>query len=60
MSLFQGNRICNSTQTLNWYLLKIAEQRVYLGIMHYSQQSRMIRIGGITPLNLETCVSVRA
>lgn len=43
----------------DWYLLPVAEQMNYKFLMQHTQVAKALTIGGIAPLNMISCVSVK-
>lgn len=56
--LFQSERFNANLATINWYKLPLAEQRIYQFLLVHAQQSCIIRIADVKPLNMETFVNV--
>lgn len=54
----QSDQIYDAVRAFKWYKLPQNEWKNYLVQLHYAQQPQRLYIGGIKPLNMETCVSV--
>lgn len=57
--LLQSNEIYEAIKAFKWYLLPQKEMQNYLILLHNAQQSKILYVAGILPLNMETCVTVR-
>lgn len=57
-SRLQSNQINGALNSLELYRLPMSEQRIYHFMLLHSQRSQVIKIGGIKPLNMETCLNV--
>lgn len=44
--------------SIDWLWLDLKDKRMYLQFIHNSQHPINLTIGGLEPLNLETCISV--
>lgn len=56
--ILQNIEINTALVSLEWYLLAMNEQRIYNFLLVHSNKFKAINIGGIIPLNMETCLSV--
>lgn len=54
----QSNDIREKISSFDWYLLPKQERRNYAMLLHNSQEYKKLFIAGVSPLNLQTCVSV--
>lgn len=51
--------IYNGIIRCDWYLLLSKERRMYITLMKAAQKAKALSIGGISPLNMVSCVQVR-
>lgn len=42
----------------DWYLLLPKERLLYTNLMHNAQNAKALTVGGVSPLNMVTCVAV--
>lgn len=57
----QHDDIFEAVKTFKWYLLPSNKATItYQIFLHNSQQPHEMRIAGLSPMNMETCLAVRA
>lgn len=56
---FQNDQVDNSLMNGDWHLLTITDQMKYKFLMQHTQLAKSLTIGGIAPLNMMSCVTVR-
>lgn len=54
----QNQQIYDSIISGDWFLLPRSEQMMYKFLMCNIQESKALTIGGLSPLNMVSCVSV--
>lgn len=54
----QNDRIYDAAMNLQWYYLKVNEQRLHKFFIWNSQMPRLLSVGGFSGLNLVTCLDV--
>lgn len=52
--MYEGILLCD------WFLLPCSDQKLYSFLMLNAQMAKALTIGGVAPLNMSSCVSVRA
>lgn len=54
----QNEEIYNDIQNINWYLLPVKDQKIFMGMLCSAQKPHNI-MAGVVPSNLNTFISVR-